>query len=215
MLELLEVVDGAILITVYLAFTLFVPLAFFAAAAAIVGTVLRIPLSAIPGLRGERGARSHPLVAAVRLLIVGAIPLAIGAAAVLAGLDRLSGGTSTDVAVALAGGLHAVAVVLLGVQDGGFRAWTGLAPNEVIARVGAADGAGMLAVFARLVGTHLAAWAGVTARADTVRAVFDGGVALVATAAMGVSPLRGIRASRAARADFSSRAWSIGSRESE
>jgi hypothetical protein len=166
-------------------------------------------------MRGERGARAHPLVAIVRFVLLGAIPLALGAAAILAGLDRLTGGASADASVALAGGVHALVVVLVGVQDAALRAWTGLPPGDVIARVGSAGGADVLGVFTRLVGAHLAAWAGLTLAADTVRAIFAAGVAVITALALGLSPFRALRSARRGRDDFSRRAWSVGAREGE
>jgi hypothetical protein len=215
MLEILEIVDGAILVTVYLALSLFLPFALFGVAAAVVATVLRIPLSAIPGLRGERGVRPNPFVAAIRFVFNGAIPLLVGVAAVLAGLDRLTAGASTDPTVVFAGGTHALVVVLVGIQDAALRTWTGLAPGDVIARMGAADGPALLGVFTQLVGAHLATWLTPQVSLDTAREVFDAGVAIVTALALGLSPLRALRARRASRAEFSSRAWSIGARESE
>ena len=213
MLEPLEILDGAILLTVYATLMLFVPLAFFGLAAGLVATVLRIPLSLVPGLRAERGVHPHPVVWVMRTIVAGLIPFAIGAGALLVALDRVVGDNSTDPIVAIAIGAREGLFLLLRVQDAGLRAWTGLAPVEVLARMGAVDGPRSLAVFTQLVGAHLASQAQVPA--ETFRSAFAIAVAVIAALAVGLSPLRGLRAARRTARESAQRLARYDARESD
>src|SRR5438105_8823749 len=195
MLDVLEIVDGAILATVYLVPTLFVPLALFAAAAAIVATVIRIPLKLVPGLRGQRDTRPPVLVGVFRGVIVGVIPFAVAATGLVAALGRLTSPASTDLVDLLVAGARDLIVLLAGIQDAAFRGWTGLAPAEVIARASAAEGFRPLGVLTQLVGAHLATFVGAIAP-ETQRIAFAIAVAALTLLALGVSPLRALRSVR-------------------
>lgn len=200
MLEPLEIFDGAVLLVVYLALTAFVPLAFFGAAAGIIATVIRLPLSPLSRLFGERGERVHPLRALLRFVILGAIPGTIGVAVLLIALHRLAGGTGADLGDQLLAGVTTLVGTLGGLQDAAIRSWTGLAPADVLARVTAVDGLRPLAVWTALVGAHLATMLPVSVAPDTFRVVFAAGVAFVAVMALGLSPLRLLGALRRSRA---------------
>ena len=136
-----------------------------------------------------------------------------GAGALLVALDRVVGDNSTDPIVAIAIGAREGLFLLLRVQDAGLRAWTGLAPVEVLARMGAVDGPRSLAVFTQLVGAHLASQAQVPA--ETFRSAFAIAVAVIAALAVGLSPLRGLRAARRTARESAQRLARYDARESD
>ncbi|OLC58677.1 MAG: hypothetical protein AUH85_00400 [Chloroflexi bacterium 13_1_40CM_4_68_4] len=212
MLEALEIFDGAILLVVYLALTVFVPVAFFGAGAGIVATIIRIPLSPISRLLGDRGERVHPLRAFARLIVLGVLPATIGVAAVLVGLHRLAGGNAPSLGGELAAGAGAVIGALGGIQDAAIRSWTGLAPADLFARVAAVDGLRPLAVWTSLVGARLATMLPVSVAPDSFRVVFAAGVAFVAVTAIGLSPLRLLGALRRSRVAAPSASGPAGAR---
>lgn len=189
MLELVEIAAGLVLLLVYVALTLFVPLALFGVLVGLVATVAAIPFGALAGAFGERGERRPAPVAAARLLLVGVIPAAVGLAVVLFAMGALVGALG-DPSASLAVGARAFVAILASAQDAGMRAWTGLSLEEALERTAAVDGLRPLGAFTALAAAHLYGALRPEVSLAAFRWIFALAVVAVWLAAVGASPLR-------------------------
>ncbi len=187
-LEFVEIVDGAILLLVYLALTLFVPLALLGVVAGFFATLVNLPFEWIaPGAaRGERRGALFRLARAFFRIVA----WSIGIAAVLAVIAGLVGRFSSDPGQLLREGARLLVVAVVQVQDAGMRAWTGLGLGEVLARTAAADGLRPLGVFAALVAARVYDGLRPDVALGDFRWIFAVVVGSIALAFVGLSPLR-------------------------
>ncbi len=188
MLELVEIVDGVVLFVVHLALTLFVPLALFVGLAGVVAMLVGLPLGLLARPFVGRGEARHPLRALLRLLIITAVPAAVGVAAVLFALATLAG-TAPDAGGGIAEGTRQFVGLIASLQDAGIRAWTGLALDDVLDRTARVDGLRPLGAFTALVAAHLYETLSPPTSLLVFRWVFALVVVSVSLAAIGASPL--------------------------
>ena len=192
MLELLDIVVGAILLIVFVGLAFIGPLLLFGVAAGTVAIIVRNPIEIVLSPLGERGARVHPIAELIRFVFGGAVPGVAGTALVVGVVGALVSHV-TGPLQALFQGTSALLAGFVRLEDAAMLSWTGFSLAEVLQRASPADAPHAVGMFGAFVIAHVYEWLHPGVSFDLFRWSLEGAVLFVALASVGASPLRLLR----------------------
>lgn len=198
MLELLEVFDGLFLLLLYIALTVFVPVALLGLVIGIVAILARTVLAVLGRLGAvARIALPGGPIGRVGALLFALVPWAIGAIAIFYALSFLGvGGGAPTFAGTIGGGVRVATEAFARLQDGSMRFWTDRTLADVLATTGQTADLHALAAFTALVAGRVFTALAPDLSLVTFRWVFALATAALILLALGLAPVRAVASLR-------------------
>lgn len=194
MLELVEILDGLVLLLLYVVLTVFVPVALVGFLAGIVAIITRTILGLLPDAVSALfrvGGTPGRTTALISGLLLTGLQWMISIAAILYLLSFVgSGGGTGTLAGTLGGGARAAVEAFASLQDSSMGFWTGRTLAEVLAATGQTGDLHALGAFTALVAERLFVAVGPDLSLQTFRWVFALALGTVSLVSLGLTPVR-------------------------
>lgn len=198
MLELLEVFDGLFLFFLYIALTVFVPVALLGLVIGIVAILARTALAVIGrlGAVAQVGMPGGP-IGRVTAVLFALVPWFIGGLAIFYGLSFLGVGRAAPTfAGTIGGGVRVAAEAFARLQDGSMRFWTDRTLADVLATTGQTADLRALAAFTALVAERVFTALAPDLALPTFRWVFALAIGALVLLLLGLTPVRALASLR-------------------